>query len=61
MFRECLNNNIMPFYIENRNKDFYIRGMKEYQNNNERAYLIDTIKNRQDNYEKLVGYFLEEN
>ena len=60
MFRECINNNIMPFYIEDRNKDFYIRGMKEYQNNNEKGYLIDTIKNSQDNYEKLVEYFLEE-
>ena len=25
MFRECLYNDIMPFYIEDRNKDFYIR------------------------------------
>ena len=58
MFRECLYNDIMPFYIENRNKDFYIRGIKEYQNNNERGYLIDTCLNSQDNYEKLVNYFL---
>ena len=28
MFRECLHNDIMPFYIEDRNKDFYIRGIK---------------------------------
>ncbi len=60
MFRECLYNNIMPFYIEERNKDFYIRGIKEYQTNNERGYLIDTCLNSQDNYEKLVNYFLED-
>ena len=60
MFRECLVNDIMPFYIEGRNKDFYIRGIKEYQLNNDRGYLIDTIKNSQDNYEKLVNFFLEE-
>lgn len=60
MFRECLINNIMPFYIEDRNKDFYIRGLKEYQNNNEKCYLIDTIKNSQDNYEKLAEFYLEE-
>ena len=41
MFRECLNNDIMPFYIEDRNKDFYIRGIKEYQLHNEKGYLID--------------------
>lgn len=59
MFRECLNNNLMPFYIEDRNKDFYLRGLKEYKE--EKQYLIDTIKNSQDNYEKMVHYFLEEN
>lgn len=60
IFRECLYNNIMPFFIEDRNKDFYIRGMKEYQLNNEKGYLIDTCLNSQDNYEKLVNYFLED-
>ncbi len=60
MFRECLENDIMPFYIEDRNKDFYIRGIKEYQLNNEKGYLIDTCLNSQDNYEKLVKYFLED-
>lgn len=61
MFRECLVNNIMPFYIEDRNKDFYLRGMKKYQLNNEKGYLIDTCLNSQDNYEKLVNFFLEDN
>ncbi len=60
MFRECLYNNIMPFFIEDRNKDFYIRGIKEYQMNNEKGYLIDTCLNSQDNYEKLAKYFLED-
>lgn len=61
MFRECLINNIMPFYIEDRNKEFYIRGLKEYQTNNEKEYLIDTCLNSQDNYEKLAKFFLEDN
>ncbi len=60
MFRECLYNDIMPFYIEERNKDFYIRGIREYQTNNEKGYLIDTCLNSQDNYEKLAKYFLED-
>lgn len=58
IFRECLVNDIMPFYIEDRNKDFYLRGMREYQINNEKCYLIDTCLNSQDNYEKIVNYFL---
>ena len=58
MFRECLYNNIIPFYIEDRNKDFYIRGIKEYQTN-KKGYLLNTCLNSQDNYEKLAKYFLE--
>ena len=60
MFKECLKNNIMPFYIEDRNKDFYIRGLKKYQLDNEKGYLIDTCLNSQDNYEKMVKFFLED-
>ena len=60
MFRECLYNDIIPFYIEDRNKEFYIRGIKEYQVNNEKGYLIDTCLNSQDNYEKMAKYFLED-
>jgi len=59
IFRECLVNNIIPFFIEDRNKDFYIRGMKEYQINNEKGYLIDTCLNSQDNYGKMCEFFLE--
>ncbi len=61
IFRECLFNDIMPFFIEERNKDFYIRGIKEYQTHNEKGYLIDTCFNSQDNYEKMANYFLEDN
>lgn len=60
MFRECLYNDIMPFFIEDRNKDFYIRCIKEYQINNEKGYLIDTCLNSQNNYEKMAIYFLED-
>ena len=60
MFRECLKNNIIPFYIEDRNKAYYIRGMREYQLNNEKGYLIDTCLNSQDNYLKMCEYFLNE-
>ena len=60
MFRECLVNDIMPFFIEDRNKDFYIRGIREYQVNNEKGYLVDTCLISQDNYKKMVDYFLED-
>ncbi len=60
MFRECLANDIIPFYIEDRNKEFYIRGIREYQLHNDKTYLIDTCLNSQDNYEKMAKYFLED-
>ena len=57
MFRECLYNDIMPFFIEDRNKDFYIRGIKEYQMNNEKGYLRDTCLTGQDRYKVYLDYF----
>ena len=57
MFRECLYNDIMPFFIEDRNKDFYIRGIKEYQTNNEKGYLRDTCLTGQDRYKVYLDYF----
>ena len=61
MFRECLYNDIMHFFIEDRNKDFYMRCIKEYQTNNEKGYLIDTCLNAQDQYESMVKKFLNNN
>ena len=60
MFKECLKNNIIPFYIEERNKSFYIRGLKEYTIKKEKGYLTDTCLNSQDNYKKLAEYFLND-
>lgn len=59
IFRECLVNNIVPFYIEDRNKSYYIQGIKEYQNENSKTRLIETCLNSQDNYKKICEYFLE--
>ena len=58
MFRECLKNNIMPFIIEDDNKYYYYRGLKEYTQ--EPGYLLETCLNSQDNYLKLVEIFLTE-
>ena len=63
MFKECLKNNIMPFIILDKDKPFYMRGLKEYKN--DKMFLIDTIKNEQDIYEKtcdeLLDFNLEKN
>ena len=58
MFKECLKNNIIPFIILDKDKLYYYRGLKEYQANREKGYLIDTCLNAQDQYIKLLEYYL---
>lgn len=63
MFKECLKNNITPFIVLDKDKHFYMRGLKEY--NNDKMFLIDTIKYEQDLYtkicEELLDFELDEN
>lgn len=57
MFKECLKNNIIPFTVLDKDKLFYYRGLKEYKT--EKGYLIDTCLNAQDQYIRLIEYFLK--
>ena len=58
MFRECLKNNIVPFIIDERHKQFYYRGLKEYPTTP--GYLTDTSLSAQDTYKEWVAYFYPE-
>ena len=55
IFKECLAHDIMPFIIEDENKFFYYRGLKEYPRVKE--FLTDTCLSAQDDYLKMVEYF----
>jgi Fic family protein len=55
MFQECLKNNIIPFIIDDSHKQFYYRGLKEFENI--RGYLIDTCLSARDTYTEWVRYF----
>src|SRR5699024_7925136 len=57
MFKECLKNNIMPFIILDQDKEYYLRGLKEYNRDNK--YLIDTIMHSQDIYEDIANQLLD--
>ncbi len=57
MFKECLKNNIIPFIILDKDKLFYYRGLKEYKS--KKGYLTDTCLNAQDQYIRLIEYFLK--
>jgi len=55
LFRECLKNDIVPFIIDDNHKQFYYRGLKEFENVKE--YLIDTCLSAQDAYKEWINYF----
>ncbi|MCM1579080.1 MAG: Fic family protein [Ruminococcus sp.] len=55
MFKECLNNNIVPFIIGEDLKLFYYRGLREWKN--EKGYLTDTILTAQDRFKVYLKYF----
>ena len=57
MFKECLKNNIMPFIILDDDKAYYMKGLKEYDN--DKMFLIDTIKHEQDLYENVCNELLD--
>ena len=57
MFKECLKHNIMPFIILDDDKAFYLRGLKQYDN--DKMFLIDTIGHEQDVYEKVCVDLLD--
>ena len=55
MFKECLNNNIVPFIIDEEHKIFYYRGLKEWDK--EKGYLLETCLSCQDKYKAWLDYF----
>ena len=55
LFRECLKQNVMPFIIDDSHKQFYYRGLAEFEHMPE--YLLDTCRSAQDTYTKWVEYF----
>ena len=57
MFKECLKNGIVPFYIKDEYKAYYYRGLHEYQTGGEKGYLTDTILTMQDMMKKELDYF----
>ena len=57
MFKECLKNNIMPFIILDKDKPYYMRGLKEYDKDTK--FLIDTILHSQDIYEEICKELLD--
>lgn len=54
-FKEFLKNNLVPFIILDSKKEFYYRGLKNW--NQERGWLIDTCLDGQDTVKAYLDYF----
>lgn len=50
--KECLRHNVIPFIIEDAKKNFYYRGLAEWEN--EKGWLTDTCLNGQDTFVRLL-------
>lgn len=55
MFKECLDNAIVPFIITDELKMFYYRGLDRWGEIN--GYLTDTCLTAQDQYKSFLDYF----
>ena len=52
--KECLRHNLIPFLIEDRKKQFYYRGLSEW--NKEKGWLTDTCLDGQDTFRRLLDH-----
>lgn len=57
MMKQCLENDIVPFFIDDFNKLFYNMGLKEWQQDGKDARLINVFLAAQDDMEAILQYF----
>ena len=50
--KECLHHNVIPFIIEDEKKNYYYRGLTEWEN--EKGWLTDTCLDGQDTFVRLL-------
>lgn len=57
MLKQCLANDIVPFFINDNIKYFYYLGLKEWQLNEKRSRLLDVFLSMQDDIKAILEYF----
>jgi len=57
MLKQCLANNIVPFFINEDVKHFYYVGLKEWQSDEKKERLIDVFLSMQDDMKAILNYF----
>ena len=58
LFRECLNNDIIPFIIEDKNRNEYIEALKTARDNDFSA-LVKLFQEEQKAYKEEIDYFMQ--
>jgi len=54
IFKECVRNNIMPFIVLDELKEYYYKGLHEWQTANKTTRLMQTFESCQESYEKYI-------
>lgn len=57
MLKQCLENNIVPFNIDENHKMYYYMGLKEWQTQEKKNRLIDIFLSAQDDMKAVLDYF----
>lgn len=57
MLKQCLANNIVPFFINEDIKHFYYVGLREWQSGEKKERLIDVFLSMQDDMKAILDYF----
>jgi Fic family protein len=57
ILKQCLENDIVPIIIEDRDKMFYYMGLKQMQTGNDSERLINVFLSSQDDTEQALKYF----
>lgn len=57
ILKQCLENNIVPFNIDEHHKMYYYMGLKEWQTQEKKNRLIDVFLSAQDDMKAVLDYF----
>lgn len=57
MLKKCLENNIVPFNIDEHHKMYYYMGLKEWQTQDKKNRLINVFLSAQDDMKVILNYF----
>ena len=57
LLKMCLENDIVPFYINSESKMFYYAGLKEWQTQGKPNRLLDVFLSMQDDMKAVLDYF----